>query len=771
MPGYSWGGGVNTTSMYTDDLPYIYTPGIGMPGGRTAANGNAPLRVDSIGLAYITNGYASINYNGQGVGGTSGTSGGSFTVYANRTGGRMSVGRNNASGGTTYWSDGDSLSGQMPGSLSYSIVPTAPQYLSATPNPAVGGRIDLTWAGPSDDGGAGITGYNVYLSNGTLIASLGNVTNYAHTGLTGGTSYSYFVRARNGVSDAAGTQSVNSNTAGTTANDVPNAPTSLTATASTSVTGRVNLSWTAPSIPGTGGITGYNIFIGGSQVGSTTGTGTTFSVSGLIPYTSYNFTVRARNAFADANNTYSASSNTATATAPGPPGAPTSLTATADGLVAGKIDLAWTAPAVTGTGGITGYNIYFSTNALVTATTGTGTAYSVTGLNPGQTYSFYVTARNALADAEPSQSAASNIATAQALGEPPAPTSLTATSSTTVPGRISLAWVAPAGTITGYSVFDRNTSTNVDTLVAIVKTTSIKIDGLPSGTPKTYVVRARNSYTDTLSTGYPGNYGGPLSNAASATPNADYTLAVSTLAGALTDNTNTVFNGTYIVNAITPDTIRYAKVNANITPVATPSGTITDNTNTVFNGTYTIATPTPSTFTYAKVNADIASAAVSGGTLTNTTNASFNGTFAVSSVNSGAKTITYPRTGVAVASVAVPINALPGASSTVQNTTNTVYNGTNLTITATTLKTFSYAKTNANLAESNAAGTATDTTNRDSYNGTKIVASIPRYDTLTYASAGTPQAVTAVPTSPSGQAYRTVSPAKLDIKYRSGWAG
>jgi chitinase len=67
----------------------------------------------------------------------------------------------------------------------------------------------------------------------------------------------------------------------------PAAPTGLTVTGTTSSS--VSLSWTAPS----GTVTGYYVFENGSQVASVTGTSDT--VTGLAPSTSYAFTVAAYN--------------------------------------------------------------------------------------------------------------------------------------------------------------------------------------------------------------------------------------------------------------------------------------------------------------------------------------------------------------------------------------------------------------------------------------------------------------------------------------------
>lgn len=783
--GGSGSGNSTTRSGYT-----ITSGAIGLDTGRTCANGGQYAMMTS--LAALVSGYsAAVGVNmSLGGGGTSFTvghttglptgyagggtgawlfSGGSYNLSVAGISG-ASVRFNRGGGGTTNDGGGNSYTGIIGGYYTYALPPTAPASVTATPSATASGVISVAFTAPSDDGGSAVTGYSILRD--AVIVGTATSSPYSDTGLTPGDSHTYTVRAQNAVTTAAGTQSVDSPTSTAVVPGAPNAPTALTATPSASHTGRIDLSWTAPTVPGAGGVTGYNVFMGGTQIAVLTGAGTTYAVTGLTPYSSYSFTVAARNAFADANSTVGPqSSATSSTAAPGPPGAPTGLTATASTLIPGKISLAWTAPSVTGAGGITGYNIYFSTGALITSTTGTGVSYDVTGLNPGQTYTFYVTARNALDDAEGSESAQSGTATAQALGEPPAPSALAIVVSTTVPNRLSLSWTPPAGGYTGFKVFDRNVSTGVDTPIADVDVAFFDVDGVTTGTAKTYVVRTTNSYTDTLSSGYPGNYGGPATSTVSATAVADFSDAVPNV-NAATNSTNVNFNGTYVINAVTATTVGYAKTATNVAATAVPTGsTITNNTNTTINGTYTIATPTASTFTYTKTAANIAAASVSGASVVDNTNALFNGTVTVTAVNVGAKTVTYAATGT-VSSTAVPVNASPGQSGKITNQANAVYNGVGLVITAIpSSTTLQYAKTNANLAQTVAAGTVTDQKNLTDYNGTFTVASIPSYNTFTYATGGADQAAVAISTPPGGDAYRLNSPAELDIEYRSGWAG
>jgi hypothetical protein len=85
----------------------------------------------------------------------------------------------------------------------------------------------------------------------------------------------------------------------------PTAPTGLTASGTTQTT--TNLSWTAST--DNVAVTGYDVYQGGSLIGSTT-TATTYAVTGLTASTAYAFTVRAKDAAANV----SADSNTANVT-------------------------------------------------------------------------------------------------------------------------------------------------------------------------------------------------------------------------------------------------------------------------------------------------------------------------------------------------------------------------------------------------------------------------------------------------------------------------
>ena len=137
------------------------------------------------------------------------------------------------------------------------------------------------------------------------------------------------------------------------------------------------------------------------------------------------------------------------------PGAPTGLTATANGQT--EINLSWNAPASNGGFPITWYRIEVSANgstwsALEADTGSTGTSYSHTGLTAGTTRHYRVSAISS-AGTGPASNVA--IGTTSPAVIPGAPTGLTTAVSDTDP-RIDLSWTAPTSTggapITGYRI-------------------------------------------------------------------------------------------------------------------------------------------------------------------------------------------------------------------------------------------------------------------------------------------------------------------------------
>ena len=186
-------------------------------------------------------------------------------------------------------------------SASPAAPPAAPTGLSATVGNA---QVSLSWARPPSNGGAAVSGYNVYVSTaagsqGTKVGSVGT-TSYAVTGLQNGTTYYFEVTAFNAV----GAGPASAQVAATPAPPAPppptpSAPPAPTGLSATPGNGVVSLSWAAPSPNNGTGVSGYNVYVStaagpqGTKVGSV-GT-TSYAVTGLQNGTTYYFEVTAFN--------------------------------------------------------------------------------------------------------------------------------------------------------------------------------------------------------------------------------------------------------------------------------------------------------------------------------------------------------------------------------------------------------------------------------------------------------------------------------------------
>ena len=163
----------------------------------------------------------------------------------------------------------------------------------------------------------------------------------------------------------------------------PSTPTQLRVASVTSTS--VSLQWKASSDNKKGsGLAGYDTFENNSVVASTTNT--TFTVTGLLPSTAFQFAVRAR----DNAGNVSALSNTVSATTKGPsctsfPATPTGLQVTS--VSSSTANLLWN--AVTPPAGCTvTYNVYRDGTPIASGLT-TAT-YNASGLLPSTTYRFAV---------------------------------------------------------------------------------------------------------------------------------------------------------------------------------------------------------------------------------------------------------------------------------------------------------------------------------------------------------------------------------------------
>jgi chitodextrinase len=275
-----------------------------------------------------------------------------------------------------------------------------------------------------------------------------------------------------GISDTNQTPILGSSTgatytiADTAAPSVPTAITSSTQTATS-----INLSWTAST--DNVGVTGYKIFRGGTQVG--TSTTTSYNDSGLAPSNSYAYTVLAYDA---ANNPSAQSAVKSVSTLPDTtaPSVPTALTMSSHTLT--SITLSWTAS--TDNVGVTGYKIFRGGTQIGTSTT---TSYVSNGLAAGTSYGYTVAANDAAGNTS-AQTASSAFSTLADTTAPSVPTGLTSpTQGTTT---ISLAWSASTDNVgvTGYKIFRGGTQIGTATGNTYTDT------GLTAGTSYSYTISA-----------------------------------------------------------------------------------------------------------------------------------------------------------------------------------------------------------------------------------------------------------------------------------------
>lgn len=233
-------------------------------------------------------------------------------------------------------------------------------------------RNRLTWTAS-----ANATSYDVY-RNGALYASSVAGTTYTNTVVTAGTSYSYYVKAKNTTA----TQTTNSNGTQTVVAVNCSAPGSFTISATAECNGttsRVNLTWTASA-----NATSYDIYRNGSLYASDV-TGTQFLNTYVTVGTAYTYSMIAKNNIGTLANSNGTVSATAIMCAPG------SFTLTATPTCSGTssaINLTWTAST-----NATSYDIYRNGNLYASDITGTSflNTYLITA---GSTYTYYVKAKN-----------------------------------------------------------------------------------------------------------------------------------------------------------------------------------------------------------------------------------------------------------------------------------------------------------------------------------------------------------------------------------------
>lgn len=257
--------------------------------------------------------------------------------------------------GTSYWSNLQEVS-------TYLLLP--PANITAEVTSTV---LTLKWKAV-----AGSTIYEIMLNN--VIKGETNALEYTYEGLSPNNSYTYQVRAKNnsGFSDWSISQSV---TTKIVAQDIPE---NVTA-ASTSNT--VTLTWNAIK-----GATSYEIEQDGSVVNA--GLSTTYTHTGLQPFTSHSYRIRMKNAFGTSNWSTKIDIVTKLSAPLTPAGITPAVTPT-------TIKVTWQSAI-----NATGYEIEVDGLVIDTAA---NTSYMHTGLVSNSEHKYRVRAKNSIGPSEWSQ--------------------------------------------------------------------------------------------------------------------------------------------------------------------------------------------------------------------------------------------------------------------------------------------------------------------------------------------------------------------------------
>ena len=352
--------------------------------------------------------------------------------------------------------------------------PSTPSNLSGASGQPT--QVRLNWNASTDN--VGVAGYYVF-RNGVHVASSAQPS-YTDTGLTGATSYSYFVQAF----DLAGNVSAPSLTVPVTtwSTTPPSTPTSVVGTAVSCL--QINLTWSAST--DAIGISSYRVFRGTSannltQVATRYSTPTSYTNYPLTPATTYYFGVEA----VDPDGNVSPMSTVVAAATPALPTAPLNLGATPVSTT--LIALTWKA----GPSGlpIAAYYVFRGTSRtnLTKVAATAATAFTDHSLTPGTTYYYAVEEVDQTGNVSPMSAVVS--AATLALPSPPVSLGATPLSTTT----IALTWSAgPSGMpVAAYYIF-RGTSRSNLTQVATRTVTAFTDSGLTPGTTYYYAVEEKD---------------------------------------------------------------------------------------------------------------------------------------------------------------------------------------------------------------------------------------------------------------------------------------
>jgi len=374
--------------------------------------------------------------------------------------------------------------------------------INLTLNPAIAGvpvasdATDITqtsftahWASVN-----GATSYKLFIDD--VEAYSGTNLNFSKTGLTVGSSHSYYVQAIN-ISGA----SANSNSINVTLNPaIPSAPVANVATDITTTSFTAN--WATVS-----GATSYKLFI--DDVEAYSGTNLNFSKTGLTAGTAHKYYVQAINISGTGSNSNTVDVSTVSS-------APIASDAT------NINNTSFTANWASVTGA-TGYKLFVDG---INVYTGASTSANITGLTANSSHSYYVQATN-------SGGTSVNSNTVNLTLNPDAPTAPVANVATDITNTSFTANWASSTNATSYTLYVNGTSVYTGSNTSFSKT------GLIAGTAYTYYVTATN-ITGTSANSNTVNVStvssAPVASAATNITTTSFTANWGTVTGAITYN-------------------------------------------------------------------------------------------------------------------------------------------------------------------------------------------------------------------------------------------
>jgi subtilisin family serine protease len=284
------------------------------------------------------------------------------------------------------------------------VVPGQPTLDSASAGDA---NVALGWSAPSSDGGAAISGYQIWRGTASggeaLLTTTTNPASYTDSTASNGTTYYYQVAAVNSVDAGARSNELSATPqAPPPPPPPPVAPGQATLSSATAGNASVALAWSAPSSDGGAAISGYQIWrgtaSGGEALLTTTTNPASYTDATVSNGTTYYYQVAAVNS-AGAGPP----SNELSATPRTVPGAPRNLVAKARRVTG--VDLTWLAPLSNGGSAITEYRIYRGTvygGARTFLASSTTTSYTDMATVSRVRYYYVVRAVNVVGEGPPS---------------------------------------------------------------------------------------------------------------------------------------------------------------------------------------------------------------------------------------------------------------------------------------------------------------------------------------------------------------------------------